>query len=181
MIEKKSHKKFSYNYTTIRVNNEVIVEGTRDPLSRINSIPVDFSNKSVLDLGCNVGGILFAISDKISEGHGYDVNPGAIDTAIEIKEKYKLDHLTFTLANLENSENIKFPKTDIVFMLSIAVWVPNWQDIINQLDPSILIFEAHGKEHTKVNQVDFLQSKFSEVLLLKTPEGDYRNLYLCNK
>lgn len=181
MIEKKSHKKFSYNYTTIRVNNEVIIEGTRDPLNRINFIPIDFLGKSVLDLGCNVGGILFAISDKITEGHGYDVNPRAIDTAIEIKEKYKLDHLTFTLANLENSENIKFPKTDIVFMLSIAVWIPNWKDIINQLDPSILIFEAHGKEHTKINQVDFLQSKFSEVSLIKTPEGDYRNLYLCNK
>lgn len=178
MITKKSHKKFSYNYTTIRINDEII-EGTRDPLNRLNYLPVDFSNKSVLDLGCNVGGMLFAISDKISRGYGYDVNPMAIDTANSIKEKYGLNHLEFILENLENAENIDFPKTDIVFMLSIAVWIPNWKNIIEQLNPSLLIFEAHGKEDTKSNQVNFLRSIFSKVLLIETPEGDYRNLYLC--
>jgi SAM-dependent methyltransferase len=177
---KKSHNKFSYNYTTIRINNEVI-QGTRDPLDRLNYIPLDFSNKSVLDLGCNVGGMLFAVSDKISKGYGYDINPQAINTANSIKEKHKLNHLTFTLSDLENLKNIKFPKVDIVFMLSIAVWVPNWRDIIDQLNPSLLIFEAHGKEDTKSNQVNFLKSKFTKVLLIETPEGDYRNLYLCEK
>jgi len=180
MIAKKSHKKFSYNYTKIRINDEVI-QGTRDPLDRLNYIPLDFSNKSVLDLGCNVGGMLFAISDKISKGYGYDVNPQAIETANSIKEKHKLNHLTFTLSDLENLKNIEFPKVDIVFMLSIAIWVSNWRDIIDQLNPSLLIFEAHGKDDTKLNQLKFLESKFVEVLLIKTPEGEYRNLYLCKK
>jgi SAM-dependent methyltransferase len=178
MIPKKSHKKFSYNYTTIRINDEII-EGTRDPLNRLNCLPIDFLNKSVLDLGCNVGGILFAISNKISRGYGYDVNPMAIDTANSIKEKHRLDHLEFFLENLENAENIDFPRTDIVFMLSIAVWIPNWKNIIEKLNPSLLIFEAHGKQDTKSNQVNFLKSKFTKVLLIETPEGDYRNLYLC--
>jgi hypothetical protein len=125
--------------------------------------------------------MLFAVSDKISKGYGYDINPQAINTANSIKEKHKLNHLTFTLSDLENLKNIKFPKVDIVFMLSIAVWVPNWRDIIDQLNPSLLIFEAHGKEDTKSNQVNFLKSKFTKVLLIETPEGDYRNLYLCEK
>ena len=178
MIPKKSHKKFSYNYTTIRINDEII-EGTRDPLNRLNCLPIDFSNKSVLDLGCNVGGILFAISDKISRGYGYDINQTAIDIANSIKKKHNLDHLEFFLENLEDAENIDFPKTDIVFMLSIAVWIPNWKDIIEQLNPSLLVFEAHGKEDTKSNQVTFLKSKFKIVSLIETPEGNYRNLYLC--
>jgi 2-polyprenyl-3-methyl-5-hydroxy-6-metoxy-1,4-benzoquinol methylase len=179
-MKKKSHNKFSYNYTTIRINNTEI-KGIRDPLDRLNYIPLSFKNKSVLDLGCNVGGILFALADQISFGTGYDINPNAIETANKIKNEHNLTHLSFNLENLENAAEINFPKADIVFMLSIAVWVPNWKDILDQLDPTTLIFEAHGKEHIKLNQVDFLKTKFSKILLIETPEGDYRNLYLCEK
>jgi SAM-dependent methyltransferase len=177
---KKSHKKFSYNYTTIRIKDEVI-EGSRDPLDRITKIPLDFTDKSVLDLGCNVGGMLFAISDKISKGYGYDVNPNAINTANIYKDKYNLNHLSFFLQDLENVDSLSLPKTDIVFMLSLAIWIPNWKNIIEKIDPSVLVFEAHGEDYRKKEQIDFLHTKFSKVLLIETIEGNYRNLYLCEK
>jgi len=178
---KKSHNKFSYNYTTIRVNENILVSGSRDPLDRLNVIPINFQDKTVLDIGCNVGGMLFAIADKIKYGHGYDVNISAIDVATKIKKEQEIENLSFTLANLEEYDLTLLPKTDITFMLSIAIWIPNWKEIVRYLDSSTLIFETHGDSEKKLNQVNFLKTIYPTVTFLNNPEGDYRNLYICTK
>jgi 2-polyprenyl-3-methyl-5-hydroxy-6-metoxy-1,4-benzoquinol methylase len=174
----KKLQKFGYNYTTIYLKDQII-EGKRDPMLRIKSIPIDFTGKSVLDIGCNVGGMLFALSSKISTGYGYDVNHRAIETANDIVKKNNIDNLFFEQSNLENYKDINFPKTDVVLMLSIAVWISTWKDIINKIKPSLLIFESHGKMEDQKDQLDFLNEKFNEIIFIETEEEHGRKLYLC--
>jgi len=178
---KKSHNKFSYNYTTIRVNGNILISGSRDPLDRLNVIPIDFQDKTVLDIGCNVGGMLYAIVDKIKYGYGYDVNTNAIEVANKIKKEQDIKNLSFTLANLEEYNLALLPKTDITFMLSIGIWISNWKELVSYLDSNILIFESHGDSEQKSNQLNFLKTIYPTVNFLDNLEGDYRNLYICSK
>ncbi len=175
----KKLQKFGNNYTSVYLENEVII-GKRDPMLRIKAIPLDFSEKTVLDIGSNVGGMLFALSSKISAGYGYDVNHQAIATAKELSKNNNIKNLFFEQCNLENYKDINFPKTDIVFMLSIAVWISAWKDIIEKINPDTLIFEAHGKLEHQTDQLGFLQKKFKNVIFLETNEDHGRKLYMCN-
>ena len=64
----KHYSKFTNNYTKIYYKNKLIADGSRDPLERIHAMPIDFHNKTLLDLGYNCGGTLFAVADKIKQG-----------------------------------------------------------------------------------------------------------------
>ena len=77
----KHYSKFTNNYTKIYYKNKLISDGSRDPLERINAMPVDFKDKTLLDLGCNCGGTMFAVADQIKQGWGCDINPDAISFA----------------------------------------------------------------------------------------------------
>lgn len=172
---------FGKHYTSIYIKGELVAEGGRNPLNRIELIPIDFQNKTVLDLGCNCGGILFALSDKISKGIGYEVNQDAVDNANLIKETFNVANLEFYAKDLEKLNEIKFPKVDVVFMLSIARWVRTWTEVITKINPKTLIFEAHGKPHEVEGQVAFLKEYFKSVTYLATyREQRMRHLYICN-
>jgi SAM-dependent methyltransferase len=178
----KHYSKFTNNYTKIYYKNELIVDGIRDPLTRIESIPVDFSNKTVLDLGCNCGGTLISIADKIKYGYGNDINPEAINFANKIINEQQIKNLNFSVANLENWEKLNLPKTDIVFALSIAKWVKSWKEILISLNPVICIFESHGKQEMKDDQIIWLSSRFKSVeLILENYEDGKRKLFLCKQ
>jgi len=173
---------FSNTYTQIVYKERMITGGIRDPLERINAIPIDFENKTVLDLGCNNGGTLFAIADKIKQGWGNDINPEAINIANSVVNDYKIPNLSFKVADLNNWKEENLPKTDILFALAIAKWIPTWKDIIKYLDPKICVFEAHGKKQMIPNQIEWLNSHFKKVDLLKEGyEDGKRKLFLCTQ
>jgi hypothetical protein len=171
---------FGGSYTSIYIDGKLIAEGGRNPFKRLDLIPIDFKDKTIIDLGSNCGGMLFSIADKIKQGYGYEVNPEAIDNANRIKKEFKIDNLTFFLQDLENTEEISFPGVDIVFMLSISRWVRNWKDLIKKINPKILIFEGHGKSHEVEDQTNFINEYFLKVDHLSTfREQRLRYLYLC--
>jgi SAM-dependent methyltransferase len=108
---------FGENYTSIYINGNLVSEGGRDPYFRLNLVPIDFDNKTVLDLGCNCGGMLFALCDKIKKGFGFEVNQHAIDFANSIRKDFHIENLEFSVKDLEKKDEIEFPESDIVFML----------------------------------------------------------------
>lgn len=159
-----------------------IADYSRDPLERINSIPVDFNDKTVLDLGCNCGGILFAVADKIKYGYGFEINSDAIKHANELVDAYKINNLNFNVADLSKWQDYNLPKTDIVFALAIAKWIQPWRDILLYVNAPIVVFETHGKKNMQPEQVEWLEKHYTLVeLLLEGYEQGKRKLYLCKK
>ena len=182
----KHYSKFTNNYTKIYYKGELLSAGlenySRDPLERINVIPINFEGKTVLDLGCNCGGTLFAVADKIKQGHGNDINPDAIRYANDVAEKHKIHNVRFSVADLSKWKEYDLPKTDVVFALAIAKWVQPWRDIITYLNPTELVFETHGKRNMQPEQIAWLKDNYSHVeLLLEGYEKGKRKLFYCSK
>ena len=170
------------SYTEIYYKNELIREGWRNPLTRINSVPFDFNNKTVLDLGCNCGGTLFAVADKIKFGLGVDIVPEAIEAADETANKNHIVNVNFRVLDLTKKTHIeKLPKTDIVFALSIAKHINNWRDIIEILEPQYCLFEANGGRDggTIPDQMSWLKTKFTKADILMEEYESTRKLILC--
>ncbi len=71
-------------YHTIQIGNEVI-EGQRDPVARLAAVSYDSSGKTLLDIGCNQGGMLFALSEQIKYGIGIDYDSNMINAANRIR------------------------------------------------------------------------------------------------
>lgn len=183
---------FPAGYHTVLIGGEKL-KGERDPIERLSKVPYDFKNKCVLDLGTNIGGMLFAVADKIKYGIGVDFNARAINAANKLKTYYKLNNVDFFVFDLEKEpielikKLISVEKIDICFMLSMCAWVRNWKSIINFAADisSNLLFEAHGPMSAQKVQVDFLQQHYKKVTLINpTSEDDpinkNRSLYLCS-
>jgi SAM-dependent methyltransferase len=143
----KHYSKFTSNYTKVYYKGNLISSGlddySRDPLERINVILINFEGKTVVDLGCNCGGALFAVADKIKYGYGFEINPDAINHANELVKEHKIKNLKFDVADLSKWEEYNLPKTDIVFALAIAKWIQPWREILDYIDAPTLVFETH--------------------------------------
>ena len=72
----------SYGYHSINLFN-INIPGQRNPSQRLKIIKqsVDFKDKTVIDFGCNSGGMLLHLPE-IKRGFGYDFSKECIDTAI---------------------------------------------------------------------------------------------------
>jgi hypothetical protein len=170
---------------------ENLIQGQRNPWMRLQSVPYDFSNKVVLDLGSNMGGMLFAISDKIKFGVGVDFESRAINVANRLKMHYKLNNVNFFSYNLEKDslELIKAffeDEIDICFMLSMAACISNWQDVVMFASSvaNTLLYEAHGPELSQKSQIDWIKNFYKNILLIRPtsdddPQNKNRSLYLC--
>jgi PST family polysaccharide transporter len=166
--------------------------GQRDCAARLARVPIDFNNKVVLDLGCNVGGMLHCVSSKIRKGYGCDCDPNCINGAQAIKTfngsanleffVFDLDRQPFSLLN----SLLLQERVDICFLLSICRWLSNWQSVIQSVSQfsDMLLFEANGTEQQQRDQLACLRKHYRRVNLLSdTSDDDFsqpdRKLFLC--
>lgn len=122
-------------YHSLNIFN-IISTGQRTPITRIKKIInyYDFTDKTVLDLGCNIGGMLLHLPE-IKRGIGIDFDENCINCANYITNIlkfndlyfYKYDLNKFSLQDKMNEFNIK--KIDITFILSIGSWATNWKKL----------------------------------------------------
>lgn len=170
------------------------IKGQRDPRERLENVPFSFKDKVVLDIGCNQGGMLDFISKDIKFGVGIDFNYKMINIASKIRSHKNSKNLSYFVFNLE-TENLNYikdflpsDKVDIVFLLSVCMWIKNWKEVIkftSEISDTIL-FETNGSEEQQNEQVDYLKSIFSNITVVnETSEDDEtqknRKLFLCNK
>jgi PST family polysaccharide transporter len=168
--------------------------GQRDCAARLARVPIDFNNKVVLDLGCNVGGMLHCISSKIHKGYGCDRDPNCINAAQTIKTfngstnldffVFDLDKKPFTLLN----SLLLHERIDICFLLSMCRWLDNWRPLIKSVSQlsEMVLFEANGTEQQQRDQLACLQKHYRQVdLLSDTSDDDFsqpdRKLFLCSR
>jgi SAM-dependent methyltransferase len=168
--------------------------GQRDPQQRFANVTYDFSGKTVLDIGCNQGGMLFEIADKIKHGVGIDYDARMVNVANRIRSYQKAPHLDFYVFDLQAerldyiSDLLTNDKVDICFLLSVCMWLKNWKDVIDFTYKSSdnLLFETNGSTEQQAEQIAYLEKIYSKVDLLSASSEDdpgqkKRKLLLCSK
>ena len=166
--------------------------GQRNPRKRFEGLPISLKGKSVLDIGCNQGGMLHTFADDITWGVGIDYDNKMINVANKIKSVEKNHHLDFYVFDLEN-ENLDYfndfipgDKVDVVFLLSVCMWIKNWKSVILKAKEISLamIFETNGKDHVQQEQINFLKKNYKNVEIVTEksdddPKQKNRKLFYC--
>jgi hypothetical protein len=174
-----SAEQFPAAYHTINVNGRQ-VPGQRDPSKRLASVPVDFHGQTVLDLGCNQGGMLHQIRSLIKWGVGIDYDPRMINAANRIKSVNASENISFYVLDLQDDplelicDFMPDQKADICFLLSVCMWLKNWQQVIDfaHSKSNSMLFETNGSALQQNEQINYLRAKYSVVNMLSGISDD---------
>lgn len=161
--------------------DELKLDGKRKMGYRIDRLrlnEIDFKDKSVMDLGCNLGMILhYAYSKGAAKLSGYDLTP-IILVAREyanLRARFRFDYYAQNL-----KENPPREKADIVFYLAMSQYLgfPEWlKDITNE----ICFYEGHANT-SPVEAEAQLKKLFPQVINLGfTDDRDVRPIFKCLK
>jgi len=184
-------KVYPAGYHSLSING-FDINGQRNPAQRIELVPFDFSGKTVLDIGCNRGGMLFSVATKALHGVGIDFDYRLINAANKIRSHTKQQNLDFYVFNLEKEDLqiirdfLPGEKVNIAFLLSICMWIKNWREVI-ELTSKIsecLLFESNGTKNQQMEQLEYLKTTYKEVKLIQEQSEDdegqkNRKLYFC--
>jgi SAM-dependent methyltransferase len=168
--------------------------GQRAPKARLDAVPFDFDGATVLDIGCNQGGMLFALSDRIRHGVGIDYDPRMVNSANRLKSYRGVANVDFYVFDLEREDlaviqNFLSAQTvDIVLLLSVCMWISNWREVIDKArDMSThLLFETNGSPAQQLEQEAFLRRTYGGTTLIRdsSPDDQHqkaRRLHLCSR
>jgi SAM-dependent methyltransferase len=179
-------------YHTLDLDGRII-EGQRKPRERLAPLPFDLAGASVLDVGCNQGGMLLAAREKgIRWGVGIDYDYRMVNAATRIKAFKGLERINFYCLDVDREELgfirdlLPEGRVDIVFLLSVCMWIERWRELItfcSTLAPRML-FEANGSEEQQVDQEAHLRTTYSRVEMLRDrsyddPGQPNRSLFYC--
>lgn len=95
-----SNRDSEAGYHDVKIN-ETLIPGARNPKERLDILGIDFSDKVVLDVGCNQGGALFSIADKLKYGIGVDFEYKVINVCHAIRQINDIRNINFFSVNLD--------------------------------------------------------------------------------
>jgi SAM-dependent methyltransferase len=168
-------------YHTIELGGHRL-EGQRQPAERLALVPFNFRGKTVLDIGCNQGGMLFEICGTLKEGVGIDFDSRMVNAANRIKAVRRAEKVHFFVFDLEKEpldlilDFLPEERVDIVFLLAVCTWVSNWREVIDfaaNISTSML-FETTGTDEQQADQENYLRRLYRNVVLLAGTSEDDR-------
>jgi SAM-dependent methyltransferase len=178
-------------YHTLRLPDWEL-RGQRDPRVRLDLSGIDFSGKSVLDLGCNQGGMLLPLAPSIAWGVGLDYDHRMVNAANRICRETPHRNLDFYVFDLDREpldmiENfLPDGKADVCFLLSVCMWLDRWEDVVRHAAnlSSVLLFESNGTAEQQRAQETLLRSLYRDVRQLSEASNDdagqkQRKLFRC--
>jgi SAM-dependent methyltransferase len=186
-----SADEFPAGYHSVQIG-DLWLRGQRDPAERLRHVPYDFTGKSVLDLGCNQGGSLIAIRDRISWAVGIDYDHRMINVANRIGAYLKAENISFYVLDLEKEplalidDLIIEHQVSITFLLSVCMWISNWKAVLRYAASvsESMLFESNGSELQQSEQEREIRSVFPIVQKLSDTAPDDptfpRKLFLCH-
>jgi bifunctional DNA-binding transcriptional regulator/antitoxin component of YhaV-PrlF toxin-antitoxin module len=173
-------QEFPAAYHTINIKGHK-VKGQRDPALRLALVPFDFHGKSVLDIGCNQGGMIHQVADVVKWAVGIDYDARMINAANRVKIATGAHATSFYVLNLETdplqliSDFLPGEKADISFLLSVCMWIKNWKEVIDfaQSKSHSMLFESNGTPEQQQEQINYLRSRYRQIdALAETSEDD---------
>ena len=150
-----------------------------------------FNNKTVLDLGCASGAVLFDIKNKIKKGIGVDIDPKKLNIGKFICDEHKIKNIFFHEQRFEKFINQTEETYDCIFLLNVLHHVQSPYKILNiaaEISDDLICIEApkigfydpydrdFGKkiEYDKLNIEDiisFLQERNYDLLIKQESEN----------
>jgi hypothetical protein len=119
-------------YHTIRYKNKTY-KGTRDCLDRIKKIDFNFMNGSIMDIGCNLGGMLWPYRYYCPWMVGVEDKDYFVDFCNHISKYYEVDWKTkFIQCDIDKHiDNLNYlGRFDVIFMFAVTQWLKNWKQAI---------------------------------------------------
>jgi len=167
-------------YHTVRLADGSEIVGQRDPARRIELLSVEMSGKTILDLGCNQGGMLFALRDRIDRGIGVDYDHRMINAANRLRANLRAANLDFYVFDLEREplelirDLVPDGRVDVVFLLAVCMWLGNWRRVIDFAHSisTEMIFESNGTQKQQTEQETYLRARYKAVTLLAGQSED---------
>ena len=178
--------KYPAGYSSLRLHGKTVI-GLRDPASRVDLIPVTLENKTILDIGCNQGGILMYSAKKgIKWGVGIDFHHRLINVANKAADCERMDTVRYYTFNLEEDplplieDLLPESHVDIVYLLAVCKWIKNWREVIDYAASisDALLFETNGLNQDE--QIEYACQHYSSCAELPFREED-RRLYWLEK
>lgn len=132
--------------------------------------------------------MLFEVQDRIKSGIGLDYHSVLINIANKIKNRLDCKNLEFYSFDIEKEpfdiiECYLDYSIDIVFLLSVCMWVKNWRELIkhcSEISKNIL-FETNGTDLQQKEQFECLSELYKTTLINDKSLDDPRqhNRKLC--
>jgi len=167
-----------YGYQTVRVGSTVF-KGQRDCAARAKLLLPFLHDLNIVDLGCNVGGMLHALANTVRSGVGVDSNAKAVNAATAIAEANGNDHLSFYTFDLDRDPLDMLSwlvgpghSVDAYLVLAIAKWVSRWREIVEWCACSApkIVFETNGRD--QAGQIRFVERMYSVEVLSERSDDD---------
>lgn len=173
-----SGRGFPGGYQSVHIDGKTIL-GQRSVARRFSKIKFDFSDKVVLDIGCNQGGMLFHIAPIIKFGYGLDKNTRLLNFCHKNREVNEFSNLNFfhfdlEAENLDMINNFLSFEIDVCLLLSMCKWLSNWREVIDfccSCAP-VLILETNGKMELQKHQLDYAEKMYGKMTLLSLQSED---------
>ncbi|WP_164747006.1 MULTISPECIES: class I SAM-dependent methyltransferase [unclassified Mesorhizobium] len=148
--------------------------GLRDTFRRLSSLPIDFEGKTVLDIGCSLGGFLFSLTGALRWGVGIDIDWRSINVCQKLKSMHSASNLDFYVHDIETQplslieQFLPDPTVDIVFIMRIM----GSHSLSKVLEyaagiSNVIVFEPIYSHAAREGDVEKLKSMFSSVKLSK--------------
>lgn len=174
------HNRTTYGYHSFDIGNLKLI-GQRQPKLRLDYIKqhISFDNKTIIDFGCNTGGMIFH-SPELKCALGLDFNNECIDACkyISSELKYNTEHFFdvcdlnyFDLNSYLLSKNIE--KVDIGLLLSLGSWVSEWKTLYDACIKTcnVIILETNNDVEGKP-QLEFFESHGCSIELINEKSTD---------
>jgi SAM-dependent methyltransferase len=154
---------------------KIDLPGFRDPLARLRAIPVDFEGRSVMDIGCSLGGFLFPLRETIRWGVGIDNNPRFINVCQKLRSLRSAWNLDFYVHDIEKQplpllqHFLPEPTVDIVLILRIMSR-GSLSDVLRYMSEisRTIIFEPIASHPSREADIETLRSLFASVDVVET-------------
>lgn len=172
-------RKCPAGYHEITIHGETFA-GQRSPQERLQHIPIDFHGKSLLDIGCNQGGMIFALQEQVKWAVGVDYDYKMINACNFINNAFGTPESRFYVFDIDKDPHdllldfLPENRVDIVFLLAVCMWVKNWRDLIRFCAriSDQMVFETNGTDKQQRDQIKFLNETYSSVKLLSSSSSD---------
>ena len=170
----------TYGYHSFDIGN-IQLKGQRNPLQRINIMKqfIDFKNKTIIDFGCNTGGMIFHLPElKCAIGMDFDENCVQNCRFISSKLKYNTQY-EFKVQDLNKFSLTRFlseknnMKIDIIFLLSLGSWVSNWKELyIDCLSNADLLVLETNNDREGMPQLHLFESLQCNIEMISSASND---------
>jgi 2-polyprenyl-3-methyl-5-hydroxy-6-metoxy-1,4-benzoquinol methylase len=165
-------------------------DSCRNRLAEMNLPAGFFEGKSILDLGCNIGGFCF-LARELGAVYalGIDMNDESVEGAKYLRDYHGIQQTDFFTSDLE-ARNLaalieavsRRSRFDVVLAFSIVQHLKNqdaFLDFLSRLAAGHVVFEGHANE-TENTYLGKLRRRFSEVEFRGfSSDRNRRPLFLC--